>query len=106
MAKMLELIEQKAVPENVLESAAQGKLSLPAEEMIEILVHLSRDAKFGGQARETLQQWDVETIASAVSRPSISPDTVKWVLGPANPRASVVLSRLVKRSATGGDKGL
>ncbi len=55
MPRMLELIRASAVPSNLMQSAARGALSVPPQEMIEILVHLATKNKvFSEQASLTL----------------------------------------------------
>jgi hypothetical protein len=55
MSRMIELIRTSAVPATLMQAAARGALSVPPEEMIEILVHLANHNKvFGQQARMTL----------------------------------------------------
>jgi len=54
---MLDLIRDSQVPSNLMQSAARGSLSVPPEEMIEILVYLAHHQVFGEQARLTLAGW-------------------------------------------------
>jgi len=66
MARMIELIRTSQVPSNLMQSAARGSLSVPPEEMIEILVHLALHNKiFGQQARLTLAGWDEKACLAA-----------------------------------------
>jgi len=58
MPRMIDLIRQSGVPSHVMRSAAHGALSLPAGEMLEILVLLTKNPVFAEQARMTLAQWD------------------------------------------------
>ena len=51
---MLDLIRESAVPPSVMRSASHGALSLPADEIVEILVYLSQHQLFGEQARLSL----------------------------------------------------
>src|SRR5579883_1838888 len=98
MPKLLELIEKKAVPENVMQSAASGELPMPPEEAIEVLVRLTRDEKFGAQARETLKRWDAKSITTALAHPGVRRETAKWVLSPENPYVIQVVTQLAKGS--------
>ena len=67
MPKMLELIRQSAVPANVMRTAAKGALDLPAPEMLEVLVHLSKHQLFGDEARMTLASWEYKSALAVVS---------------------------------------
>ncbi|HYL93125.1 MAG TPA: hypothetical protein VEW69_08205, partial [Alphaproteobacteria bacterium] len=58
MARMADMIKQNAVPAAVMRTASRGALSVPADEMLEILVFLSRSHVFGQQARMTLAEFD------------------------------------------------
>jgi len=48
MARMVDLIREGSAPASILRRAAQGGLSLPAHEAIEILVALIGDRELGG----------------------------------------------------------
>ncbi len=67
MPKMLELIQQSAVPANVMRTAAKGALDLPAPEMLEVLVHLAKHPLFGEEARMTLASWEHKSALAVVS---------------------------------------
>ncbi len=75
MPSMLELIRQSAVPANLMRSAAKGALALPASEMLEVLVLLSKHPTFGEQARLTLASWD-EASALELCRDPHAPFSV------------------------------
>jgi hypothetical protein len=66
---MLELIKQSAVPANIMRSAAHGALSLPAAEMVEILVYLSKHSMFGEDATIALASWDEKSLHEIASDP-------------------------------------
>ena len=67
MPRMIELIRQSGVPSHVMRSAAHGALSLPAGEMLEILVLLTKNPIFADQARMTLAQWDENSAREVLS---------------------------------------
>ena len=67
MPKMLELIQQSAVPANVMRTAAKGALDLPAPEMLEVLVHLAKHPLFGEEARMTLASWEYKSALAVVA---------------------------------------
>jgi hypothetical protein len=59
MSRMIDLVRTSAVPANLMQAAARGALSVPADEMVEILVYLATHNKvFGQLARMTLAGWD------------------------------------------------
>jgi hypothetical protein len=82
MAQMIELIRTSQVPSNLMQSAARGSLSVPPEEMIEILVHLALHNKiFGQQARLTLAGWDEKACLAAAQDPATSVEVLGyWVV--------------------------
>jgi hypothetical protein len=79
---MIELIRTSQVPSNLMQSAARGSLSVPPEEMIEILVHLALHNKiFGQQARLTLAGWDEKACLAAAQDPATSVEVLGyWVV--------------------------
>ncbi len=80
MARMVELIREGKVPASMLRRAAQGGLSLPAEEAVEILVALTSHREFGATAEETLGSWDRISLLEVVSQASLSPDVLIHLL--------------------------
>jgi len=76
MAPILELIKKNAVPVNVMRSAAKGALPLSADEMMEVLVYLSRNPLFGQDARMTLAQWDVQSAIGVLSKDTTPPEVL------------------------------
>ena len=75
MSQMLDLIKRNAVPAAVIRSAARGALSIPADEMIEILVYLTNNPVVGQEAKLTLAGWD-ESSARTVLCSSAAPQEV------------------------------
>jgi hypothetical protein len=67
MSQMLDLIKSKSVPAAVMRSAAKGALSVPAAEMLEILVYLSENPILGKEAILTLAAWDEISAISVLS---------------------------------------
>ena len=84
MARMLDLIRQSAVPANVMRAASHGALSLPAAEMIEILVHLTDNPVFAEQARMTLAGWDEESSLAAAADPNTPRTVLDYFMAPQN----------------------
>jgi hypothetical protein len=87
MPRMLEMIRNSQVPSNLMQSAARGALSVPAEEMIEILVYLAIHHKlFGERARLTLAGWDDEASLAAAADPQTSAEVLEYFVSPENLR--------------------
>jgi hypothetical protein len=90
MPRMLDLIRDSAVPANLMRSAALGALALPAMEMVEILVYLTRHPVFREQARLTLAEWD-ETSGRAIVADHAAPrEVLDYFLAPDNRRMTLV----------------
>ena len=92
MSKMLEMIQQSAVPANIMRSASRGALALPPADMLEILVHLSTHATFGEQARMTLAQWDEVSAHEVCSDPQAPLSVLAYFLDSRNWRPSLLPS--------------
>lgn len=92
MARMIEMIRQSAVPVSIMRSAARGGLSLPAVEMVEILVYLSSHSLFGEQARLSLGSWDSASARALCVDPSTPPEILDYFLDSQNCRAPLVAS--------------
>jgi hypothetical protein len=72
MARMVDLIRDGSAPASILRRAAQGGLSLPTSEAIEILVMLAGQRELGAEAEQTLAGWDEAAlieVASATATP-------------------------------------
>ena len=83
MSRMIDLIRVSAVPSNLMQSAAKGSLSVPAREMIEILVHLAVHNKiFGQQAQLTLAGWDEAAARAAASDPASPKEVLGYLISP------------------------
>lgn len=94
MPRMIELIKQSAVPANVMRSAARGALTLPAPEMIEILVYLTTNAVFAEQAKMTLAGWDEASSVAVAADPNTPWEVLTYMIAPENLRPKVVPSLL------------
>jgi hypothetical protein len=67
MARMVDLIRAGNAPTAIMRRAAQGGLSLPASEAIEILVELAGDRELGAEAEQTLGSWDEPSLIEVAS---------------------------------------
>ena len=90
MPRMIELIKQSAVPANVMRSAARGALTLPAPEMIEILVHLTTNTVFAEQAKMTLAGWDEASAVAVAADPNTPWEVLTYMIAPENLRPKLV----------------
>lgn len=87
---MLELIKQNAVPAAVMRSAAKGALSLPAPEMLGILVHLTGNKTFGEEAALSLAGWDEPSLQAALSTPDVAPELLEYFWDEKNRRRGLM----------------
>ncbi|MDT8070706.1 MAG: hypothetical protein ROO76_21300 [Terriglobia bacterium] len=94
MGHMLDLIKQSAVPANLLRSASKGALSLPAPEMIEILVHLRHHPIVGEQARITLAGWDLKQAEAIAADRATPVEVLEYFFDPKNLRPQLFLALL------------
>lgn len=87
MPRMIDLIRGSAVPAALVQSAAKGALALPADEMIEILVHLANHNKVYGQtARFTLAGWDEKSALAVAFNPNTPLEVLEYMISPDNLR--------------------
>ena len=101
MPRMLDLIRTSQVPSNLMQSAARGSLSVPAGEMIEILVYLALHHKiFGQQARLTLAGWDEKACLVAAQDPATSAEVLGYWASLDNLRIPLLSSLIGNPSVT------
>jgi hypothetical protein len=80
MPRMLDLIRTSSVPATLMQAAARGALSVPPEEMIEIMVHLANHNKvFGQQARMTLAGWEEKSSLAAAANPNTPQEVLEYL---------------------------
>jgi len=90
MPKMLDLIRESAVPPSVMRSASHGALSLPTEEIVEILVYLSQHQLFGEQARLTLAGFKDEKLQPVAENPRTPTPVLDYLIAPENLRPTLL----------------
>ncbi|MGH9602015.1 MAG: hypothetical protein ACRD24_06455 [Terriglobales bacterium] len=90
MSRMIDLIRQSAVPANVMRSASKGALAVPADEMIEILVHLTTTPVFAEAARMTLAGWDENACLAVAQNPQTPWQVLEYFIAPENRRPRLV----------------
>ena len=98
MAPILELIKKNGVPVNVMRSAARGALPLPAEETLEVLVHMAQHPLFGQDARMTLAGWDPQSALEVLSKDTAAPEVLLYYWQPEN-RRPVLMPALIDNPA-------
>ena len=101
MSRMIDLIRASAVPSNLMQSAAKGSLSVPAEEMIEILVHLAVNNRvFSEQAQLTLAGWDETASRTAASNSKTPKQVLDYLISPKNLRPALLPALLANPSVS------
>jgi hypothetical protein len=87
---MLDLIRVSALPSHQMMSASKGALRLPAQEMVEILVHLAEHSRiFGEQARLTLAAWDEASAKTIAADPHAPKEVLDYWISPKNIRPAL-----------------
>jgi hypothetical protein len=87
MSRMIDLVRASAVPANLMQAAARGALSVPTDEMIEILVHLANHNEvFGQLARMTLAGWDEKASRMVAANPKTPQEVLDYWTAPENLR--------------------
>jgi hypothetical protein len=96
MPRSIDLIRASKLPSNMMQFAAKGALSVPADEAIEILVYLAKHNKvFGDLARITLAGWDEKSSLAAAADPKTSREVLDYFIAPDNLRPKL-LPRLLE----------
>src|ERR1700758_1952183 len=91
MSRMIDLVRASAVPANLMQAAARGALSVPVDEMIEILVHLANHNKvFGQLARMTLAGWDEKASLVVAANPTTPQEVLEYWAAPENLRPKLL----------------
>ena len=87
---MIDLIRQSAVPSNVMRSASKGALTLPAGEILEILVYLTASPVFANDAAMTLAGWDEKSCAQVLADPQTPFEVTNYFLDAKNRRPKLL----------------
>jgi hypothetical protein len=91
MPRMIDTIRSSGANSNVMQTAARGALSVPAPEMIEILVYLATQTKiFAERARLTLAGWDESSSRAAAADPSTPKEVLAYMITPGNLRPTLL----------------
>ena len=95
MSRMIDLIRKSSVSATVMQAAARGALLIPADEMIEILVHLAVHNKiFGAQARMRLAGWDIKSAREIAANPKTPEEVLRYMAHEENLRPGLLPSLL------------
>jgi hypothetical protein len=101
MPRMIDLIRVSALPSNVMQAASKGSLSVPAREMIEILVYLATHNKiFGQQAQLTLAGWDEVASRAVASDPGSPQEVLAYMISAKNLRPGLLPALLENPSVS------
>jgi hypothetical protein len=98
VSRMIDKIRQSAVPATVMRSAARGALSLPPEEMVEILVFLTGNHLFAEQAKLALAGFDQQAMTKIAADPGTPQEVLLYLASPENLRPALV-SALIENSS-------
>jgi len=91
MSRMIDLVRASAAPANLMQAAARGALSVPSDEMVEILVHLANHNKvFGQLARMTLAGWDERASLAVAANPQTPEEVLAYWAAPENLRPKLL----------------
>jgi hypothetical protein len=95
MVRMIDQIRASKLPSNMMQFAARGALSVPADENLEILVYLAKHNKiFGDLARITLAGWDEKASLAAASDPKTAGEVLGYLIAPENLRPKLLAALL------------
>jgi len=101
MPRMIDLIRVSALPSNVMQAASKGSLSVPANEMIEILVYLATHNKiFGQQAQLTLAGWDEVASRAVAADPNTAKEVLDYMVSAKNLRPALLSALLENTSVS------
>jgi hypothetical protein len=104
MPRTIDLIRASKLPSNMMQFAAKGALSVPADENIEILVYLAKHNKiFGDLARMTLAGWDEKASLAAASDPKTAREVLDYLIAPENLRPNLLPALLENPSVADGE---
>jgi hypothetical protein len=101
MARMIDLIRSSNANSGVMQTAARGALSVPPQEMIEILVYLATQTKiFAERARLTLAGWDETSSRAAAADPRTPKEVLAYMITPGNLRPTLLPALLENPSVS------
>jgi hypothetical protein len=91
MPRMIDTIRSSMGSSQVMQTAARGALSVPPQEMLEILVYLATQTKiFAERARLTLAGWDESSSRKAAADPHTPKEVLAYMITPGNLRPTLL----------------
>jgi hypothetical protein len=88
---MIDTIRSSMASSQVMQTAARGALSVPPQEMLEILVYLATQTKiFAERARLILAGWDESSSRKAAADPSTPKEVLAYMITPGNLRPTLL----------------
>jgi hypothetical protein len=88
---MIDTIRSSMASSQVMQTAARGALSVPPQEMLEILVYLATQTKiFAERARLTLAGWDESSSRKAAADPTTPKEVLAYMITPGNLRPTLL----------------
>ncbi len=91
MPRTIDLIRASKLPSNMMQFAAKGALSVPPDEILEILVYLAKHNQvFGSTARLTLAAWDEKASLAAAGDPKTAREVLDYLVSPDNLRPKLL----------------
>ncbi len=101
MPRMIDVIRSSTANSNVMQTAARGALSVPPQEMIEILVYLATQTKiFAERARLTLAGWDEASSRAAAADSRTPKEVLAYMITPGNLRPTLLPALLENPSVS------
>src|SRR3984885_2453883 len=101
MPRMIDTIRSSMASSQVMQTAARGALSVPPQEMIEILVYLATQTKiFAERARLTLAGWDESSSRKAAADPTTPKEVLAYMITPGNLRPTLLPALLENPSVS------
>jgi hypothetical protein len=98
---MIDVIRSSGANSNVMQTAARGALSVPPQEMLEILVYLATQTKiFAERARLTLAGWDQTSSLKAAADPRTPKEVLTYLITPGNLRPTLLPALLENPSVS------
>jgi hypothetical protein len=98
---MIDVIRSSGANSNVMQTAARGALSVPPQEMLEILVYLATQTKiFAERARLTLAGWDETSSRKAAADPKTPKEVLAYLITPGNLRPTLLPALLENPSVS------
>jgi hypothetical protein len=88
---MIDLVRASGLPSHRMQQAARGALTVPAAEMIEILVYLANHNKiFGQQAKMTLAGYDEASSMQVAEDPATPKEVLEYLIAAHNLRPALL----------------